>query len=320
MDTRLKQAVAVGKFGSFSKAAEVVGVTQSAVTKSVADLERRIGYPLFHRTSKGVIPTEEGRVFLERAFRLITDTADLLGHAPHLDRYGGILRVGVFPGTIEWLLAIPFEMLVKRFPRIKLDLTTGSAERGLQLLERGDIDVALGFETTYRDRTHFRFDYVTTVHPVTFVRHDHPLLALDAPSAPADLARYDMVLPAQMWHTSVYPAIAAIYGTDHADRFHRIESFSLACKVVENTDAMGIVDPTFTKTAYFQARFEVLRDFRPVQPMRVGCALRAQWTPKGSAETLIAVLQQVHGEGELRGDAHNRLFAHEYMSVKPQPR
>ncbi|WP_316149095.1 LysR family transcriptional regulator [Cupriavidus sp. BIC8F] len=43
MDARLRQAVAVGRFGSFSKAADAVGVTQSAVTKSVADLKRRLG-------------------------------------------------------------------------------------------------------------------------------------------------------------------------------------------------------------------------------------------------------------------------------------
>ncbi|MFN6935087.1 MAG: LysR family transcriptional regulator, partial [Tsuneonella sp.] len=67
LDSRLKHAVAVGQLRSFSRAADAVGVTQSAVTKSVAELERHLGYSLFHRTSRGAMPTEEGREFIDRA-------------------------------------------------------------------------------------------------------------------------------------------------------------------------------------------------------------------------------------------------------------
>ena len=44
-----------------------------SVTKSVAELERYLGYSLFHRTSRGAMPTEEGREFIDRAARLLAD-------------------------------------------------------------------------------------------------------------------------------------------------------------------------------------------------------------------------------------------------------
>ena len=55
LDRRLLYVVATAKYGSFTAAAEKVGVTQSAITKSIGDLERQIGYLLFNRTARGVI-------------------------------------------------------------------------------------------------------------------------------------------------------------------------------------------------------------------------------------------------------------------------
>jgi DNA-binding transcriptional LysR family regulator len=81
LDSRLKHAVAVGRLCSFSRAADDVGVTQSAVVKSVADLERQLGYPLFHRTSRGARLTGEGRGAIDRASRLLSDAAELVGDA-----------------------------------------------------------------------------------------------------------------------------------------------------------------------------------------------------------------------------------------------
>ena len=77
LDSRLKYAVAVARIGSFTGAANAVGVTQSAVTKSVADLEQQLGIALFNRTSRGILVTPEGRDFIDRAARLLADADDL---------------------------------------------------------------------------------------------------------------------------------------------------------------------------------------------------------------------------------------------------
>ena len=71
--------MAVARVGSFSGASKAVGVTQSAITKSVADLEQQLGFAIFNRTSRGVAMTPEGRDFIDRAARLLADAADLFG-------------------------------------------------------------------------------------------------------------------------------------------------------------------------------------------------------------------------------------------------
>jgi len=65
LDSRLRYAVAVARVGSFSGASKAVGVTQSAITKSVADLEQQLGFAIFNRTSRGVAMTPEGRDFID---------------------------------------------------------------------------------------------------------------------------------------------------------------------------------------------------------------------------------------------------------------
>lgn len=314
MDARLKQAVAVGRFGSFSKAAEAVNVTQSAVTKSVADLERRVGFPIFLRTSRGVVPTSEGLAFLERASRLLADADELLSGTNHTDPFNGNLRIGIFPTTFEWMLAKPLEILVQRHPRLLLDITSGTKERGVQLLDQGDIDVAISLESTFSDKARFRLEHIAAISAAIFVRHGHPLLAIDSPGA-AHVAQYDMVLPTQIWDLSLYPMLSRIYGHSEANRIHRIESFSLQCKVVENTDAFGFVDLEITKTAYFQSRFAVLTGIETPATAAIVCAVREQWTPKPSVNALVAILQQVHADGLLNSDIQSRLFGHECAAL-----
>ncbi len=314
MDVRLKQAVAVGRFGSFSKAAEAVNVTQSAVTKSVAELERRVGFPIFLRTSRGVVPTSEGRAFLERASRLLSDTDELLSGAGRTDPFSGNLRIGIFPPTFEWMLAKPLEVLVRRHPRLLLDITSGAKERGVQLLDQGDIDVALGLASTFADKARFRVEPIATISAALFVRRGHPLHALAAPLA-ADMARYDMVLPTQIWDLSLYPILSRIYGQAEPNRVHRIENFSLQCKVIENTDAFGVVDLEITKTEYFRSRFAVVAGMEAPATAGIVCAMREQWTPKAGVGALVAILQQVHAEGLLNSDIQSRLFGHECAAL-----
>jgi DNA-binding transcriptional LysR family regulator len=73
-DSRLLSGIgvlaAVVEAGSFVRAGEAIGITQSGVSRSVSRLEQRIGIKLFHRTARSISLTEEGRHFTNRS-RLI---------------------------------------------------------------------------------------------------------------------------------------------------------------------------------------------------------------------------------------------------------
>ena len=104
LDARLTYVLAVSREGSFTAAARAIGVTQPAVTKSIADLERQVGYAIFYRTPGGAIPTENGRTFIARAGRIVEDTRELLSKpAGEDDPYAGVLRIGIeAAGAFGW--------------------------------------------------------------------------------------------------------------------------------------------------------------------------------------------------------------------------
>ena len=87
--------IRVVETGSFSKASADVGVTQPTATKHVAALEQRLGARLFHRSTRGVTPTEIGLLYYEKcrliARELITS---LRGWSPERPSRGGRAKPG----------------------------------------------------------------------------------------------------------------------------------------------------------------------------------------------------------------------------------
>src|ERR1700704_2290711 len=101
-DTRLLTGVgvlaAVTEAGNFARAAEILGLTPSGISRAVARLEARVGVRLFDRSPKSVALTEEGRRFHARVIPLLAGleeaAADAAGTAAAVN---GRLRVSVDP-------------------------------------------------------------------------------------------------------------------------------------------------------------------------------------------------------------------------------
>ena len=116
--------VAVAEHRHVGRAAETLGLTQSALTRALARLESLAGLPLFERHPKGVIPTEAGLAFLRRARRIQLEYDDTLSEL-HQMKTGelGILRIGYSPSTdVERLMGVVRRLLLER-PAARLHLS-----------------------------------------------------------------------------------------------------------------------------------------------------------------------------------------------------
>lgn len=296
LDTRLNHVVAVARAGSFTAAAGIAGVTQSAITRSIADLERQIGYSIFVRTARGAILTEQGRDFAERAQKLIEDTQELLQRPQgHEDAYSGVLRIGVCPASMEFCLLTPLAQLLRKHPSVRLDVNGLTFERAVQQLRNGSIDVAVGFEAAFVDwpdlrRQPIRLDDNAAV---MFVRRGHPILEVRRPTAKT-LAKYDFVSPSDSRPYGA--AIRNIYedqGVDWRKRIHVVDYFPLVKKIVATTDAVGVMMAGFAdRSPSFKSQFVTLEsiDFlTEVSPMC--CAVRARWDARPAARAFISLMQ-----------------------------
>ncbi|MET3970874.1 DNA-binding transcriptional LysR family regulator [Bradyrhizobium sp. S3.9.1] len=125
---------------SFVAAGRMLGISASAVGKSVSKLEQSVGTRLFHRTTRRVSLTEEGALFFERCRRILDDLRDaeaMLSQAASTPR--GRLRVSL--PTIGYRFLLPILPEFRRlYPEIELDLDF--SDRIVDLVEEG-LDAAI---------------------------------------------------------------------------------------------------------------------------------------------------------------------------------
>lgn len=134
--------VAIAEKGSFRAAAAALNVSQPALSAQIRELERRLGFALFARTSRKVTLTAQGALFLGNARRIILET-EFLNRAAR-DIRTNPLRIGAahFTAQIPERLAL-IETFMRRHPDIALNIVGAQHAQLLQGLRERAIDVAI---------------------------------------------------------------------------------------------------------------------------------------------------------------------------------
>lgn len=141
---QLRYFVAVARNESFKKAAIELRIAQPALSRQIGLLEHELKAPLFTRHTRGSIPTEEGRMLLEEAQRVlhITEQAKqkILFHRSHIS---GPVGVGLAPTLAEWIAPEMLERMQSEHPEVGLRFVEGLSPRLRQMLVAGGVDVAV---------------------------------------------------------------------------------------------------------------------------------------------------------------------------------
>ncbi|UZM97015.1 LysR family transcriptional regulator [Lysinibacillus sp. MHQ-1] len=131
----------VAEVASFTKAADALGLTQSAVSHAVSSLEKEFGFALIHRSRAGVTLTSEGQTML-RAMRQVLDAQELLQQeAAHIHGVTrGNVRIGVISSiSSNWMPEI-IRIMDNQFPGIQVELREGDYYEIEQWLLSGEIE------------------------------------------------------------------------------------------------------------------------------------------------------------------------------------
>lgn len=135
--------VAVARAGSFTKAADKLGLTKSAVGKGIARLEERLGFKLLHRTTRLTRMTADGEAYLAACVAAIDEiTAVQTALSSHNQVLSGRLHIDM-PVAFGRRVLLPVLMdIVRPHPDIHLTLTFTDATSDLL---RDDVDLAIRF-------------------------------------------------------------------------------------------------------------------------------------------------------------------------------
>jgi DNA-binding transcriptional LysR family regulator len=185
----LRLFVRLVDLGSFSKAAADLGVGQPTATKSIAQLEKRLGARLLHRSTRGVTPTEIGGLFYEKC-RLIVH------HVEEADTVAALLQSQV-QGALRISTSVAFGRramapLVMQFMRLnpKLQIELSFDDRYVNLVEQG-VDVAIRMGRLADSTLGSRY---LALNPWVVVASQDYLKARGRPKTPQDLKDHDSLV------------------------------------------------------------------------------------------------------------------------------
>jgi len=135
---------AVARLGSFTKAAEEVGIAQSSLSEQVARLEQGLASVLLERLARRIELTPAGEALLPRAQAILQDAAALPQYMETVrTESGGTLRVGVIPSVLPYFLAPRLREFVEKFPAIDLHLREATTLELIGQIEDGALDIAI---------------------------------------------------------------------------------------------------------------------------------------------------------------------------------
>lgn len=144
MDLReVRTFVAVADLGTVSRAAEQLHLTQPALSRQIANLESELGLKLFDRVGRRLLLTSEGAQLVAECRGLLNYSRAVRERASGLKRGdAGMLRVSASPHLIEGLFPDFLREYARRYPNVQVRLVEAVGPRVLEMLEKGEIDLA----------------------------------------------------------------------------------------------------------------------------------------------------------------------------------
>ncbi len=187
----LRAFAAIADEGSLSAVARAQGVSQPAISRTLAELEALLGAPLFHRENRRLILTPQGAVF-RRHVHLALQALDAGAAATRPGATGGVIRVGILPTAATRLFPRVALRLREIAPELLLKIETGPHTYLVRMLRDGQIDLMVGRMPDADQTAGLAFQHLYEEEVVLVARAGHPLARL----APRELLRQvPVVLP-----------------------------------------------------------------------------------------------------------------------------
>lgn len=221
----LHALVAIAEHGTLVRAAEVLSITQPAVSKTLAEFEDIVQVRLFDRTPRGLKLTLAGRTLLRSVgsgLRTIREGLDGLAHDGAAS--APTLVIGALPNVAATILPPALLHLADELPHARVTVRTGSNAQLIAALHQGSLDVVIGRLAEPSAMQGLNFEQLYTESIVLAVRAAHPL-ARRRRIAGDSLLRHRFVLPDG--GTRVREAV---------DRFFLASGFGLPQATIETID------------------------------------------------------------------------------------
>lgn len=191
----LEILAAIVDHGGLTEGAEALGKSQPSISRTLSQLESRIGAPLFHPGRRPLKPTDLGMslAVLGRAVREATRTA-----GQEVDRFRtghtGFVRVGGTPVFMDGVIAALIARFQQHMPDVLVEQSYGYADALVERLRNGTLDLAIVPLQQGQVPDDLRFQPILSGQNVIACRTGHPLLRKKSVTLP-DISQYAWIAP-----------------------------------------------------------------------------------------------------------------------------
>lgn len=298
---QLRHLLALDRFRSFARAAEAIGLTQPALTRSIQTLEDGIGTRLFDRDHSRVEPTLAGALLIREAREVLDRAADMERTMRRIvDVRAGRLRIGAGPLAADGSVGIAVGRMLERHPEVRISVAIADWPQLTDRVLSGDIEFAVAEISLASDEPRLKVDALPQHRCRWFCRPGHPLTTR-ARITTDDLRRFPFAAP------TVPARLADVIGRWPADdslaeageiRTTELHTSSLKMirQVVRQSDAVSLALPAQLRSDVARGLFVELDVDGPAAYTNYGIIRLAHRTLSPAAELFVGLLLEAERE------------------------
>lgn len=237
--------LAVAESLSFTRAAEILHVSQPALSQHIKALEADLGTQLFDRSGRQIRLTDAGEVYLQyirKAFQALNEGKRAIHDIADLSR--GSIRLAVTPTFITYFIGPMSNLLYQHYPNIHLQIQAATQDKIEHLLLHDKIDIGIGF-------TESHFPNISTepllTERLTLVVGKNHVLAKCKSITMEELHHYPMVLLNQNFATRVEIDDHFRKVGLHLQAHTEVDTISAIIEIIRQTPLVTIIPESIPK-------------------------------------------------------------------------
>ncbi len=296
--------LALAETGSFSRAAEKLHITQSALSRSIQVLEEELGGSLVDRIGKKNELTPLGHSVLERAKRIVHEASELKLGAAVLQQGGmGSLRVGLGSGPGAMLMTPWLVHMARHFPSVKVAVTRGATELQLVQLRERQLDALVVDVRRVVPAADIQIESLVDMRAGFVCHPQHPLLKQGTPVSLNSLLAYPIA------STPLSDEVARIMVAHYGPKADPAQMATLVCEEISS-----LIDTVRQTDAVYLGILGAAR-----QALADGSLVELEMTPPFRSGARLALVSMA-GRTELPVMDEFRRFVKLHLSDAGEPR
>lgn len=273
---QLEYFVHIAELGSFSRAASLLAVAQSALSRQIRALETELRQPLFTRTGRGVTLTEAGRRLLDHGRGILGQVERARLDIEHQrDAASGRLVIGLPPSVGRTLTGVLVRAFRERFPAATLSVVEGLSNYAMEWLAIGRVDCAVVYNVTPSPAV----DLLPVLDEALYLVSARPPDGgglIGEPVALAEVAERELVIPSRP-HSIRMLLEAALAGEGRRAKVGlEIESVPAMLELVRDDALHAVLALNALKSSADEAAFRARPIVHPVLTTTLWIATSAQ--------------------------------------------